>query len=115
MLPKNNRFRSDISLKKIIRRGKKVRSQHLLLMYDNLESAESAPKFAIGLSKKLKKRGVHRNRLRRQLYQAISEVSQTDTNVPVGKGYFLLLLAIPEGKSYQLFVSELKELIKKIG
>lgn len=114
MLPAANRFSDKKQLSKLMKEGKKVRSKHLLLMYiDLFENTDT--KFALGISKKLKQSGVARNRLRRQMYEAIRSLFQTDTNFPVGKGYFVLLLAIPTGKRYHILVSELRELSKQIA
>lgn len=64
MLPKNNRFTTQL-FQLVFPKTKKMRTKNGLFLYAR---AKSNPKFSVVVSKKITKKAVERNKLRRQIY-----------------------------------------------
>lgn len=108
MLPKKLRLKKAREITAVIKQGAKLRGKHLLLQF--LENEQGHLRAAVGAAKKLKLSGVQRNYRRRQLYSLLSEAGLDCQNYDL----FLVLLAIPEGKVYDILQQELTDLIKKL-
>jgi ribonuclease P protein component len=69
MLKKSNRIANQRLIKKLSKEGKIFRSDQLAFKY--LPSIDGIPKFAISVSKKAYSKAVQRNRIKRQISEAM--------------------------------------------
>jgi len=69
MLPQSNRLRKKEDVDRVFRRGRPVNGG--LLMIKSLGSDSSTPRVAVLVGKKLEKKAVHRNRIKRRLREVI--------------------------------------------
>jgi len=92
MLSKKNRIKDKRLIKKILKKGRRVKFGYLLFKY--LPSEEENSKFAFIVSKKVSKKAVVRNKIKRQL----SEILRTNlANFPIKvNGVFIALPGIGE-------------------
>ncbi|MCB9803073.1 ribonuclease P protein component [Candidatus Nomurabacteria bacterium] len=71
MLSKNNRLQKDKEIKSLIEKGQTFFLPQFVIKYQ--KNKENTPRFAFVISTKVDKRAVVRNRLKRQLREAIRE------------------------------------------
>jgi ribonuclease P protein component len=70
MLQTKNRFKGNRQIMTIIKKGQSVYGQNIKLKYLNNYNQEH-PKFSVVVSKKVSKKAVIRNRIRRRIYSNI--------------------------------------------
>lgn len=79
MLTHKQRFHGHGSLRYLFSKGKSVRSRHLQLRYVTNKTRLHS-RFAVVVSKKVSKRAVYRNRIRRRIFEVIrTEFTDLDT------------------------------------
>lgn len=69
MLNKKNRIGNRNVIEKLFKKGHLHKNHFFIFKYE--ETKDSPPQFAVSVSKKMEKKAVRRNRLRRQIYEAI--------------------------------------------
>lgn len=69
MLNRRNRIGESGMIEKLAKAGSVFKSDFLLFRYSN--TGETPSRFAVNVSKKIDKRAVYRNRLRRQVNEAL--------------------------------------------
>lgn len=72
MLTHKHRFHGHGSLRYVFSKGRNLRSKHFLLRYVPNEQRLHS-RFAVVVSKKISKRAVHRNRIRRRVFEVVRE------------------------------------------
>lgn len=65
MLPKINRLKSEKDFGKVLRAGKKIKENFLILKF--IQNSEKHPRFGVSVSKKISKKATVRNKIRRRL------------------------------------------------
>ena len=114
-LPKAHRLKSRKDYRAVYEQGIRRYSPHLTLIAlypdDRPESADCIPetKFGISISKKVSKKAVVRNRIKRQLKSAIMD------NLPsIAPGGKIVIVVKPKAVEckYEHFLRELEELLK---
>ena len=111
-LPKANRLRNRKDFQKVYRQGIR-RSGHYLTLraWQEKKQQEVKPScFGISISRKVSKKAVVRNRIKRQLKGAIRELL-----TQISPGWKIVLVVKPEarGCEYEHFLRELKKLLTK--
>ena len=77
MLKRNQRFRSRRSVQAVLRKGATRKTEHLVVK----TNASNSPRLAVVVSKKIDKRAVVRNTIRRRVFEAVRPIFETeDTN-----------------------------------
>jgi ribonuclease P protein component len=69
MLNRRNRIGESGKIERLAKAGNVFKSDFLLFRYSN--TGETPSRFAVNISKKIDKRAVYRNRLRRQINEAL--------------------------------------------
>ena len=112
MLPSSNRLRSDKKIRYLLRYGKKIWSRSFSLIYlDNPENI--APQFTVIVSKRISKKAVTRNTIKRLLTECIRQ--EFLTGIPVGISAVIIVKSEIIGLNYQELKKELALVFKKIG
>ena len=104
MLPKLQRFTTQL-FDKVFKRTKKVRTKNGLFL---ISPTKHQPKFAVVVSKKITKKAVQRNKLRRQIYSVFREQL---TPYIKDKNVIFLYKAAPVLHSTQDLESDIQTLI----
>ncbi len=118
-LPSQHRLRSPRSFSKVYRQGRRASSQHLAIKAlknptpDDIASKRpsSGVCFGISISRKVHKRAVVRNRLKRQLHAALR------TLLPKASGAWWVVINVRTtavGCKYYEFLQELESLLIKL-
>lgn len=105
MLKKTQRIKNSKEIAFLIKNGETYKGRYLLLT--TLERDLPA-RFAVSIAKKLRAKGVVRNKYRRQMYNALANLTVPDAD------YFLVLLAIPRENVYQELVKDICYLTSKL-
>lgn len=80
MLNKKNRIGNRDVIEKLFNKGKLFKNHFLVFKYD--ESSSGTSQFAVSVSKKIQKKAVKRNHLRRQVYESLrTNLGQLDQNI----------------------------------
>lgn len=105
MFKKAQRIKNSNEIAFLIKNGKTYKGRYLLL---TTSERELTARFAVSIAKKLKARGVVRNKYRRQMYSALASLDLPSAD------YFLVLLAIPRENVYQELVKDISYLTSKL-
>ncbi|MEL6856002.1 MAG: ribonuclease P protein component [Cyanobacteria bacterium J06607_13] len=129
-LPRQNRLRSPRDFSRVYRRGKQAATRYLAVkaLYEKALSnkpnhldkadvkktdrSDSGPRFGISISRKVSKRAVVRNRIKRQLKAVIHQ------HLPhIDPGWQVVIVVRPVSVecSFADFLRELEYLLKKLG
>ncbi|MGK7933519.1 MAG: ribonuclease P protein component [Microcystaceae cyanobacterium] len=112
-LPKANRLKNHRTFRQVYQQGKVYKSSHLVLrtLYGGLKSPESAPlasRFGITISRKVSKKAVIRNRLKRQIRSAIRTLLP---QILPGWQVVIIVRRYAIECKYEHFLRELKQLL----
>lgn len=112
MLPKKERVkRSEFDY--ILKNSKKFSSNHLLLYVAKISKGGlDKSKFSFSASKKISKKAVVRNRLRRRGYSIISKMRKEIKN---GFYYFFIYKGDPQNISFKILEEEIRGLLFNSG
>lgn len=112
MLSKNNRI-PRLEIKYLLDKGEKYSSKFFICRYQ--KNREQFLRFCVIISKKIDKSAVKRNRLRRQIYEAIRLNLKENQDVPIEKSDIALILkkSVQE-KDFAAFKDDIKNIISKI-
>jgi len=102
MLKERNRLKKEKEFKTVLREGKGYKSRSLLLKV--LEKKEGEPRFGFVVSKKISNKAVRRNKLKRQLREAVRPF------LPEMKKVDAAIIAFPQAGE-----KNFEELKKEIG
>ena len=69
MLPKQQRFHTQGSVRRVMQHGQPVRGRHMMVR--SVDSKHPASRVAVVVSKKVYKSAVKRNRIRRRIYNIV--------------------------------------------
>ncbi len=106
MLSKLNRIGNKGVIEKLFKNGDLYKTKHLIFKFEKQKDGPS--KFAISVSKKIYKSAVKRNKLRRQIYDAIR------LNLPTSKdSLFALIIARNTISDQKLTFKELEQSINR--
>lgn len=108
-LPKVNRlarFSTDLFLN-----AKKIHTSNLVVLFKNSDSVNQCPQFSISVGKKISKKAVARNNVRRQISNTISQLLQL---FPTGR-YLIIPKAAILNLTQQDILNEMKEAIVKLN
>jgi ribonuclease P protein component len=76
MLPKQQRFHTQGSVRRVMQHGQPVRGRHMMIR--SIDSKHPASRIAVVVSKKVYKSAVKRNRIRRRIYNIVRhEIAHT--------------------------------------
>jgi ribonuclease P protein component len=110
-LPSDHRLKNWQYFQKVYRQGKRYQSHHLIIKVLSPEDDQMIPtRFGISISKKVCKKAVTRNRLKRQIKAVIR------TLLPqISPGWQIIIMVKPviNQCEYEHFLRELKELLLK--
>jgi len=111
MLPRQNRLRKKEDVDRVFRRGRPVSGG--LVMIKHLGSDSATPRVAVLVGKKLEKKAVHRNRIKRRLREVIRlHVDQ----LPAGRD---LLIVARSSKirdiAWEKLIEDMLSLLSKIS
>lgn len=108
--PQSSRLKKKIDFSYLIHNKKKISGKNVLLYYVKIQ--DSGQKFAFSVSKKVDKKAVVRNKIRRQLKEII-RLNQHSIN----KRYDMLLIAKNTilDTDFKQLESEVKELMDRVG
>jgi ribonuclease P protein component len=110
-LPSNHRLKGWQDFRQVYRQGKRYQSHHLIIRVLAGEADQAIPtRFGISVSKKVSKKAVIRNRIKRQLKGVIRGLLPKITS-----GWQIIIMVKPEISQceYEHFLRELKELLLK--
>lgn len=110
MLNKKNRIGNPSVIEKLYKKGFLHKDQ--LLVFKALETKLPESQFALSVSKKISKKAVQRNKLRRQLSEAIR------LNLDLlSENYIVLVIAKPSAKdaTYANLTASVQKYFKKLG
>lgn len=110
MLPKKNRITKKTDFDAVFKNGRGDKEGFFLLKCISSVCPES--RFGLIVSKKISKKAVVRNRIRRQLYSVIaSQIAK------INKAYECVVVALPgaEKSDFQTIVKTLEKLFVKTG
>ena len=113
-LPKAHRLRSRKDYRAVYGQGIRFYSPHLTLLALYFEqkdgSCDPATKFGVSISKKVSKKAVVRNRIKRQIKSAIIVNLQI-----ISPGWKIVIVVKPQAIkcNYEHFLRELEELLKQ--
>tara|TARA_Y200000002_G_scaffold373982_1_gene373986 strand:+ start:227 stop:583 length:357 start_codon:yes stop_codon:yes gene_type:complete len=108
--PQSSRIKKKLHFSYLIQNKKKISRKYLLIYYVERQASEQS--FAFSVSKKVNKKAVIRNKIRRQLKEII-RVNQYSIN----KRYDMLLIAKQTilNADFSEVETEIKELLDRIG
>ena len=86
MLNKRNRISNRNVIEKLSSKGKLYKNQFFVYKYER--KSEEPSQFAVSISKKIHKKATKRNRLRRQIHEALR------ANLPLLKKDFIVLVIV---------------------
>ena len=111
MLPKENRLTDDYDFRRVKRLGK---SYHCPLFKFSFapRKISGASRFGFVISKKIDKRAVVRNRIKRLLRQAVRENLE---KIPEGFDIVFVVRPIIVGKSYEEVITEFDKVLSKVS
>ena len=109
-LPKAHRLKKRQDYRAVYARGIRRYSPHLTLIATNESDKLQPSKFGITISKKVSKKAVVRNRIRRQIQGVIAANLQR-----IAPGWKLVIIVKPKAIEckYEHFLRELEELLKQ--
>lgn len=107
MLTQRNRFHGYNSLRYVYKNGEAVRSQFATMKFSHNPRRRS-PRIAVVVSKKIWKRAVGRNRIRRRVYEALRQ------ELPDIQGSFDIVYIVSSPDIYAVSSSELQSHIKEM-
>ena len=105
MLNKSHRLKKNNDIVKVLKEGKKFTEKFLILK--TLPNDLEETRFAFIISKKFSKKAVNRNRIRRQVSEAIKDNFKT-----IKSGTDAVILSIPGAQERS--TEEVRETIKRI-
>lgn len=105
MLNKKNRIKNRQVIEKLFKKGHLYKNRFFVFKYE--ETTENASKFAVSVSKKILKKAVHRNHLRRQMYEALRCNLES-----LKKPIIALVIARPTAADKKVTFQEIQEAIK---
>jgi len=113
MLPRQNRLRKKEDVDRVFRRGRPVSGGLVMIKHLGSDSDSATPRVAVLVGKKLEKKAVHRNRIKRRLREVIRlHVDQ----LPAGRD---LLIVARSSKirdiSWEKLVEDTLSLLSKIS
>lgn len=105
-----NRLRQDKGIEMVFQKGIYQKSSFLALKY--LKRQEGMPRIAISVGKRVSKKAVLRNKVRRRLREAVRPLL-----TELGRPYDIVIIASPEitTRSYQEIKSCVEELFLRAG
>ena len=109
MLPKENRLKKKKDFEKLFKEGKSFREKFLVLKIN--ENNLNNNRFGFIVSKKISKKAVTRNKIKRQLREIIrKEINNYQ------KGFDIAVIALPdiESKSFEEMSQALECILKKV-
>lgn len=109
-LPRVNRLKSWREFQAVYQHGIRHSSPHLNLRSLLEEESQNVTRFGISISKKVSKKAVSRNRIKRQIRSAIREM------LPMIAPGWKIVVGVKPGATeckYEHFLRELKELLVK--
>lgn len=108
--PQSNRLKKKLHFDYLIENKKKISTDYFLLFYTDCKENERKVAFSVG--KKVSKKAVERNTLRRRLKE-VFRINQHNIN----KRYDMLIIAKPEMLkcSFDQLNKDLEEVMDKIG
>ncbi|MGB3693198.1 MAG: ribonuclease P protein component [Spirulinaceae cyanobacterium] len=111
-LPKANRLRHRKDFQQVYRQGIRCSGHYLTLRawQEDSQTEITPSRFGISISKKVSKKAVIRNRIKRQIKGAIRELLKQ-----ISPGWQVVLVVKPEarGCEYEHFLRELEKLLTK--
>ncbi len=110
-LPSGHRLKNWQDFQKVYRQGKRYQSHHLIIKVLSEKDDQVVPTgFGISISKKVSKKAVTRNRLKRQIKAVIRTLLPT-----ISPGWKIIIMVKPGTSQceYEHFLRELKELLLK--
>ena len=112
MLAKNNRLKKTKEIERVVKEGRKIVSRNFLVYFLS-ENTYSYPRFAFSVSKKVAKKAVLRNKIKRWL----REITRKEIIPTLKINADFLVVAKKEiiEANYQIIEKELKETFKKIN
>lgn len=111
MLPKNNRLsRSDFDT--VYKQGRRIRGKSFGLIVLPTENKNDPSKIGIAITKKVAKKAVDRNQLKRQIRSIL--VENILPTLPPGKKIILTAFPAPKTGEYQETRDELLSLLDKL-
>ena len=116
MLPKAFRGLSQIQIQKLFDNKKVLKSKYVALRYEltTHSSDNENVKFAVGVSNKLFKTAVEKNKLRRIVQNNLSELVSNHAEIAkLPFNIFVLLYRQPETDFRSQLLSELQKLLKQ--
>ncbi len=107
MLSKDSRIGSPDKIKRLLRSGLEAKSKKLTFRYE--ESQEELSQFAVVVSGKISKKAVERNKLRRQIMEAIKKELSS-----LKKSYNMVVIARALDASYQELQDNIKDVFNSL-
>ena len=105
MLNKRNCISNRNVIEKLFSKGKLYKNQFFVYKYEKAVGGSS--QFAVSISKKIYKKAVKRNRLRRQIHEALR------ANLPLlKKNFIVLMIARPAAADQKINFQDLNQGIK---
>lgn len=104
MLNKKNRIKNRQVIEKLFKKGHLYKNRFFVFKYE--EARENTSQFAVSVSKKILKKATQRNRLRRQMYEAL-RLSIESLKKPI----IALVIARPSTVSQKATFQEVQEAI----
>ena len=108
MLKQENRLRKKSVISALLRKGKVYKSRYFICRY--FLKDEGSPRFSVAVSKKIDKRAVFRNRLKRRFREVIKK--NLDKSPPIYAMFFLSRFG--EKADFKSLEDELLLFFKKI-
>jgi len=111
MLPKNNRLhREDFDL--VFKKGRRIRGKTFSLIISLSDNKDEDCKVGVIVTKKVCKKAVDRNKLKRQVRNTIYRYILK--SLPTGQKIIVMAFPVPKPRKYQEIKEELAELFRKI-
>lgn len=110
MLPDKNRLKKKKDFEKVLKEGKGIKEDSLILKVKKNKSKKL--RFGFVVSKKISKKAVVRNKIKRRLREVVKEKIKK-----IDKDFDIIIIALPgaETKNFQEFRITIEKLFKKAG
>jgi len=110
MLPDKNRLKKKKDFEKVLKEGRGIKEDFLILKVKKNKSKKL--RFGFVVSKKISKKAVVRNKIKRRLREVIKERIKK-----IDKGLDIIIITLPgtETKDFQDFKITIEKLLKKAG
>lgn len=112
MLPKNLRLKAKKQINYTFKNGQHIKSDHFFYKYTENKNL----KFCVTIAKKFKLNKPLRNRLRRQIFNATSQILNSNPKYKnLNFNIILVLHTIPKDKRFKSFQTEITNFLNQLA